>query len=145
MLTRCHRLTSSQLFTRTVRRGRRAGTPTLVVHLHRPDPQGARQPGDRSHGRRDLGGHGDPGDESGRQHGDSGSAAPLVGFVVSRAVGPAVTRNLVKRRLRHLVRERVAGLPTASLLVVRALPAAAGATYETLGSDLDVALRRVMR
>ena len=48
-----------------------------------------------------------------------------VGFVVSRAVGSAVTRNRVKRRLRHLMRERVAGLDRGSLLVVRANPAAA--------------------
>ena len=33
--------------------------------------------------------------------------SPRVGFVVSRAVGPATTRNLVKRRLRHLSRERL--------------------------------------
>ena len=56
------------------------------------------------------------------------SPAPLpastarIGFVVSKAVGPAVTRNLVKRRLRHLCRERVADLPPGSLLVLRALP-----------------------
>jgi len=46
---------------------------------------------------------------------------PRVGFVVSKAVGPAVTRNLVKRRLRHLARERVASLPADGMLVVRAL------------------------
>src|SRR3954468_21017991 len=34
------------------------------------------------------------------------TSPPRVGLVVSKAVGPAVTRNLVKRRLRHLVRER---------------------------------------
>jgi len=47
------------------------------------------------------------------------------GFVVSKAVGNAVTRNRVKRRLRHLA---AASLPVASPsvdVVVRALPAAA--------------------
>lgn len=47
------------------------------------------------------------------------------GFVVSKAVGNAVTRNRVKRRLRHLV---AASLPGASVpvdVVVRALPTAA--------------------
>lgn len=72
-------------------------------------------------------------------------AAPArVGFVVSRAVGPAVTRNLVKRRLRHLVRERLACLPLGSLLVVRALPAAAATPYAGLADDLDRQLARVV-
>ena len=52
-------------------------------------------------------------------------APPKVGFVVSKAVGAAVTRNLVKRRLRHLARERTALLPRESMVVVRALPGAA--------------------
>ncbi|MGH8965971.1 MAG: ribonuclease P protein component, partial [Actinomycetes bacterium] len=33
MLTRSNRLTSSEVFAQTVRRGRRAGTTTLVLHL----------------------------------------------------------------------------------------------------------------
>jgi ribonuclease P protein component len=64
-------------------------------------------------------------------------ATPRVGFVVSRAVGPAVTRNLVKRRLRHLARERTATLPAHGMLVVRALPAAATATFDELAQELD--------
>lgn len=67
-----------------------------------------------------------------------------MGFVVSKAVGPAVTRNRVKRRLRHLMRERVAGLADGSLLVVRAQPAAASATYADLGEELDRCLARVL-
>jgi ribonuclease P protein component len=62
------------------------------------------------------------------------------GFVVSKAVGGAVTRNKVRRRLRHLVRTRIASLPLGARLVVRAVPAAAAASYETLGADLDAAL-----
>lgn len=66
-----------------------------------------------------------------------------IGFVVSKAVGKAVTRNRVKRRLRHLARERISALPGSCVLVVRALPAAAAASYEELGSDLDRCLQRV--
>ena len=66
-----------------------------------------------------------------------------VGFVVSRAVGQAVVRNRVKRRLRHLARERVATLPAGSLVVVRANPAAA--TAPDLARDLDSALAAVLR
>ena len=65
------------------------------------------------------------------------TASPRVGLVVSKAVGPAVTRNLVKRRLRHLVRERLEELPAGSLLVLRALPPAAAATYDDLGAELS--------
>ena len=62
------------------------------------------------------------------------------GFVVSKSVGNAVTRNKVRRRLRHLVRPRLVDLPDGTLLVVRALPASASASFETLGTDLDAAL-----
>jgi ribonuclease P protein component len=72
------------------------------------------------------------------------SAGPRVGFVVSKAVGPAVTRNLVKRRLRHLVRERTGGLPRDGMLVVRALPPAAAATYEELATELDRCTQRCL-
>jgi ribonuclease P protein component len=63
---------------------------------------------------------------------------------VSKAVGNAVARNLVKRRLRHLMRERMDQLPTGSLVVVRALPGAAEADYDRLRGDLDAALRRLL-
>ena len=63
--------------------------------------------------------------------------------MVSKAVGNAVVRNRVKRRLRHLVRERLSSLPVAAVLVVRALPTASQATYDALRRDLDTALRRL--
>ena len=66
-----------------------------------------------------------------------------MGFVVSKAVGNAVVRNRVKRRLRHLTREHVTTLPGRCVLVVRALPAAASATSAELRSDLDRCLERV--
>ncbi|ROR92926.1 ribonuclease P protein component [Nocardioides aurantiacus] len=77
---------------------------------------------------------------------DSGAvlATPRAGFVVSKAVGNAVTRNLVKRRLRHLVADRVDRLPDHALLVVRALPAAAEASYDVLGRELDRGLARCL-
>lgn len=112
MLTREHRLTASDEFARVVRRGRRAGTRTLVVHAA---------------------------DALVSQGG------PRVGFVVSKVVGPAVTRNLVQRRLRHLARERVPSLPGSVVIVVRALPASATADYATLAADLDRALERALR
>jgi len=66
---------------------------------------------------------------------------PRVGFVVSRAVGGAVIRNRVTRRLRHACRARLDQLAPAHV-VVRALPAAAVADNGHLLSDLDSCLRR---
>ena len=69
-----------------------------------------------------------------------------VGFTVSKAVGNAATRNRVKRRLRHLTREHLPSLeelPGRAALVVRALPAAAEASYLALGDDLGRTLGRV--
>jgi ribonuclease P protein component len=72
--------------------------------------------------------------------GDQGPAR--IGFVVSRAVGNSVVRHRVQRRLRHLCRERLSDLPPGCELVVRALPAAARASYAELGADLDRCLQR---
>ena len=98
-------------FDAAVRRGRRAGRQTLVVHLTRTEL-----------------------DEPAR-----------VGFVVSRAVGSAVVRNRVKRRLRHLARERLDRLPAGTLAVVRANPGAATRSQAELAHDLDGALSTVLR
>lgn len=68
-----------------------------------------------------------------------------VGFIVSRAVGSAVVRNRVKRRLRELARARLAGLPSGCMLVVRAHPAAATARQADLAVDLDLVLGRLLR
>jgi ribonuclease P protein component len=116
VLAAANRLTSGPMFAETVRRGRRAGTASLVVHLLARD-----------------GAAGAAGDDQLR-----------VGFVVSKRVGNAVTRNTVKRRLRHLVRERASSLPGSVVLVVRALPPAAHASAADLRSDLDRALSRAL-
>jgi len=68
-----------------------------------------------------------------------------VGFVVSRAVGAAVTRNRVKRRLRELMRGYLQSLPGGSLLVVRANAAAAYASQPDLAADLDLVISRLLR
>lgn len=116
MLTRKHRLVSSRIFSSTVRRGSRAGAGTLVIHLATASRERTSPP------------------------------SPIeIGFVVSKAVGPAVTRNVVKRRLRHVARERMSSLPGSSRLVVRALPGSSNASYATLRADFDSALARAIR
>lgn len=114
MLSSGHRLTDGDDFRRVVRRGRRAGSPTLVVHLWLDD--------------------------------DAAPGPARAGFTVGKSVGEATVRNRVKRRLRHLTREHLHSLeelPGRAALVVRALPAAAGASYAELGSDLARSLERV--
>ena len=73
---------------------------------------------------------------------DSGER-PRVGFVVSRAVGNAVTRNRVKRRIRHAVSSELAGLPEGSRVVFRAL--ASAATRPDLSADVVDGLHRAVR
>ncbi len=75
---------------------------------------------------------------------DPDGGPPRAGFVVSKAVGGAVVRNAVTRRLRELVRARLDLLPRGTRLLVRALPAAATASSSTLAADLDPALDRAL-
>jgi ribonuclease P protein component len=75
-----------------------------------------------------------------------GSDEPArVGFVVSRAVGGAVVRNRVRRRLRHLARGYLGSLPEGSLLVVRANPRAATARQADLAAELDLVIQTLLR
>src|SRR5262245_26991141 len=67
------------------------------------------------------------------------------GFVVSSAVGGAVVRNRVRRRLRHLMHVRLAALRPGTDVVVRALAPAATQRYESLAHDLDRALAAATR
>ena len=82
-------------------------------------------------------------------------SAPRAGFIVSKAVGNAVTRNRVKRRLRAIVTELFncdfgIDLPEGSVdLVVRALPASAHLAFDDLQEStthaIHGALRKFMR
>jgi len=68
-----------------------------------------------------------------------------IGFVVSKAVGSAVVRNKVRRRLRHLARGYLGSLPGGSLLIVRAAPRAAAACQADLAADLDLVIGVLLR
>jgi ribonuclease P protein component len=126
------RLRRREDFSRVVRSGRRVGRGTLVVHVAGAGlgrvPAGTRSGEDSPGGSSPASGH-----------------PARAGFVVSKAVGPAVTRNLVTRRLRHLLRDRLDLLPAGADLVVRALPAAATRPYDELAADLDAALAKAVR
>ena len=70
------------------------------------------------------------------------------GFVVSKAVGNAVVRNRVKRRLRHLAADRVATAAAPVDVVVRALPAASaqpGRLVQDVAAGWEHALTKLAR
>ena len=67
-----------------------------------------------------------------------------MGLVVSKAVGGAVVRTRVKRRLRHQVMAELAMLPVGSTVVLRANPSAAGATSAALSEELHAGLTRCL-
>ncbi len=108
MLPAPRRLKRPAEFGVTVRRGSRAATKSVVVHVRRITEQNP-------------------------------PASGRVGFVVSKKVGNAVTRNRVKRRLRHLV--GMLDAPVPADVVVRALPASA-VEPERLAGDLADAWSR---
>jgi ribonuclease P protein component len=127
VLAAAQRLRRRVDFTETVRAGRRASRGSVVVHV-------ASSVGSFE------------GNVAGSIEPARAEQLPArAGFVVSRSVGGAVVRNQVKRRLRHLVRDRLAGLPAGTRLVVRALPSAADRSYEDLGRDLEAALAGALR
>jgi ribonuclease P protein component len=101
-------------FSTTIRRGVRRARPSVVVHFALPKSDA-----------------GSP---------DCPLTAPQVGLVVSKAVGNAVVRNQVKRRLRAIAAERVAALPPGCAVVIRATPASSQTSFTRLQRDLAGAL-----
>ena len=99
-------------FRAAVRRGRRVPTGHTVLHVLKRDEPAS-----------------------------TGDAPTRFGFIVTKAVGGAVTRNKVKRRLRavgHAVLPSVAG---GTDVVIRALPGSDQVPWTTLHSEVSVGLR----
>jgi ribonuclease P protein component len=67
-----------------------------------------------------------------------------IGFIVSKGVGNAVVRNLVKRRLREAGAASLREYGTGFAIVVRALPASATASWDQLLADYNAALESTM-
>jgi ribonuclease P protein component len=74
---------------------------------------------------------------------DSGAPGPRIGLVVSKAVGNAVVRHQVSRRLRHVARTVIDDLVSADRVVIRALPGSREALSPRLEQELRTALRRI--
>ncbi|MGW4118480.1 ribonuclease P protein component [Nocardia sp. NPDC004711] len=119
MLPEPYRLHRRIDFSRTVRQGRRIGRRDLVVHVLLHDDQSSGStPAIR------VGG-------------------PRFGLIVSKAVGPAVVRHRVARRLRHICARVAAELPGGADIVIRALPGAAGTPSDELLRQLHSGLRKL--
>lgn len=74
------------------------------------------------------------------------SGEPRVGFIIAKRVEKRATRrNRWKRRLRHLMRERIDTLPEHSLIVVQALGSAHHVSHADLARMLDEALAGAVR
>ena len=63
------------------------------------------------------------------------------GFVVSKKVGNAVARNLIKRRMRALASHTLLANPMGFDTVVRALPGSATASFDELSESWALAIR----
>lgn len=114
MLPAENRMTRATEFAATVKHGMRSVEPDIVVHAHRTSE----------------------GSERNRV------AGPRIGLVVSKAVGSAVERHRVARRLRHVARSLVGELDPGDRVVIRARPSSRQALSASLGLQLRDGLRR---
>ncbi|WP_454194368.1 ribonuclease P protein component [Nocardia sp. Marseille-Q1738] len=129
MLPEPYRLHHRADFSRTVRRGQRIGRRDLVVHALLGEYDGVVGVNER---------HDQiPDDKLVRVGG------PRFGLIVSKAVGNAVIRHRVARRLRHMCAQVLAEVPPGTDVVIRVLPGAATASSEDLLRQLRGALRKL--
>jgi ribonuclease P protein component len=91
-----------------MRRGRRVGSPHLVLHVL-----------------------------------ETGAQRSRFGFIVTKSVGSAVARNLVKRRLRAVCRDIMPSTLSGADVVIRALPGSETATWAVLRDEVSAGLRLV--
>jgi len=105
-------------FDATVRSGARTVQPDVIVHFRRG---------------------------SERDQSFQSANGPRVGLIISKAVGSAVERHRVARRLRHVARTMLDELHPADLMVIRALPASRHASSVQLEQQLRNGLQRAFQ
>lgn len=86
-------------------------------------------------------------DPTGSRRDVAGFGGPRLGLIVSKAVGNAVIRHRVARRLRAGFTQVMSELPTDALVVVRARPSTAGISSAECARQLRDALasKRIRR
>jgi ribonuclease P protein component len=62
------------------------------------------------------------------------------GLIINKSVGNSVVRHSVARKIRHSIAANLSSLPTGSLFVIRALPAATSAELQNETTDLVLKL-----
>ena len=72
----------------------------------------------------------------------AGSEPARFGFVVAKTVGGSVTRNLMRRRLRSIGHELVAGGFTGTDVVVRPLPGSEKLSWSSLHQEIISGIQR---
>ncbi|CAM3932514.1 ribonuclease P protein component [Tsukamurella ocularis] len=130
MLPARYRMSSSRDFAAAVKGGRRVGRRSIVVHVAtstNTSPVPALEGG--------------PGLVV--SVGDPVTPAPRIGLVVSKAVGNAVIRHAVARRLRAAVASVAGELDDGALVVVRALRGAVDDDANELAAQLRSGLTKL--
>ncbi|MGK0715354.1 ribonuclease P protein component [Leucobacter sp. W1153] len=124
MPARQHRVTRGDDYRRIIRNGYRVGGALCITHAVLRHPHQTNESGD----------------------GEAQSLLPArFGFIVSKAVGGAVTRNLVRRRFKSIAQRHIAAGFSGVDIVFRALPASSGAEFSDLAREIERALDRVER
>ncbi|TWS18026.1 ribonuclease P protein component [Tsukamurella asaccharolytica] len=130
MLPARYRMSSSRDFAAAIKGGRRVGRRSIVVHVAtttNPSPVPASEEG--------------PGLVVSVD--DPVTPAPRVGLVVSKAVGNAVIRHTVARRLRAAAAAVAGELDDGALVVIRALRSAADDDANELTTQLRSGLTKL--
>lgn len=65
------------------------------------------------------------------------------GYIISKKVGNAVIRNRIRRRLKGISDSLLQSGVTGMDVVIRALPAAAGATFAQLNDEVQRQIRKI--
>ncbi|MDF0529403.1 ribonuclease P protein component [Tsukamurella sp. 8F] len=141
MLPARYRMSSARDFTAAVKSGRRAGRSALVVHIDDPTSEcsSAPRPGSRVSGSRSV----VPSASRAALGAPATWGGPRVGLIVSKAVGDAVTRHAVARRLRAAARTVVSEVDPGARVVIRALRPAADTDSNELAAQLRSSLRKL--
>ncbi|WP_081611644.1 MULTISPECIES: ribonuclease P protein component [Leucobacter] len=131
-----HRVTRGEDYRFAVRTGRRVGGAYCITHAVLRSPTGRLDASSQA---------GAPAGGGERAEGSDPVPPARFGFIISKAVGNAVTRNLVRRRMKSVVERRIRSGIRGVDVVFRALPAAAGAPFSELEREMNRALDRVER